>query len=129
MNKKIVSIVVIVAIAGISFYAGMRYGGNNVMNAQSARFAQGGNFGQRGTRGNGPGSGFATGSVLSQDANGITIQLRNGGSQIVLISSSTPIMKSISGAQSDIKTGENVMITGTTNPDGSLTAQSIQIRQ
>ncbi|MDD4989281.1 MAG: DUF5666 domain-containing protein [Candidatus Pacebacteria bacterium] len=129
MNKKIVSVIVVVVIAGISFYGGMQYGKNSVTNTQGSRFTQGtgGNGGQRGTRGGNAG-GFVTGTVLSQDANSITIQLRNSGSQIILVASSTQISKSVTGTASDIKTGNQVMVSGTANPDGSFTAQSVQIR-
>ncbi|MDD5050695.1 MAG: DUF5666 domain-containing protein [Candidatus Pacebacteria bacterium] len=130
MNKKIVGVIVVIIIAGASFYGGMQYGKNSVTSAFSARFGQGGaGGGQRGARGGANGGGFVTGTVLSQDTNGITVQLRSGGSQIILISSSTPIMKSVAGGESDLQKGQNVMVMGTTNPDGSLTAESVQIRQ
>ena len=37
-------------------------------------------------------------------------------------------MKSTTGVVSDLTTGENLMVNGTVNADGSITAQTIQIR-
>lgn len=74
------------------------------------------------------GAGFAAGTVLSQDATSITISLRGGGSQIILISPSTAILKTIPGSASDLKTGDNVMINGSAQADGSIAAQTVSIR-
>ncbi len=129
-NKKIGIGVATVIILAISFYAGIQYNKSNTPVAtQNTRFAQGGNGSQRVARGGANGGGFVSGTILSQDATGITIKLRNSGSQIVLVASSTQISKSVAGSAEDLKTGEDVMISGSSNPDGSLTAESIQIRQ
>jgi hypothetical protein len=54
--------------------------------------------------------------------------MQDGSSKIVYFSDSTMIGKSTQGAASDLNTGEQVMANGTSNPDGSITAQNIQIR-
>jgi hypothetical protein len=68
------------------------------------------------------------GEVLSKDATGITIKLRNGGSQIVLIGGSAQVLKSVTGTLNDVAVGSNVTVIGTANSDGSFTANSIQLR-
>lgn len=149
MNKKIIAVIAgIIIIGGGSFYAGMQYASGNAL----AQTRGAGNFGggQRGARG-GANGGFASGEVLSKDSTSITIKLRDprvadgqnasaqsggltsqstsqGGSKIIFFSDSTQVMKAISGSLGDVKVGEQVTVTGSTNSDGSISAQSIQIR-
>ncbi len=136
MNKTITIIIIAVLLAGgLGFYGGLQYGGSSATTSggNQARFAQGGGtatggqFGAaRGTRT--AGGGFTSGDILSKDANGMVISLRAGGSQIVLLSDSTQVQKMASGSLNDLTVGESVSVSGTTNSDGSLTANSIQLR-
>ena len=76
------------------------------------------------------GGGFTSGQITAKDAQSITLQLPNGNSEVVFYSTSTSITKmtATSLTSDDIAVGTQVMIGGTQNSDGSLTAQSIQIR-
>ncbi|MFA5087370.1 MAG: DUF5666 domain-containing protein [Candidatus Paceibacterota bacterium] len=128
MNKKylIIGIVLMVVIGVGSFYGGMVYG-------QSKKISGQGNFqamanGQKRTGAGTGQTGLVNGSIVSMDDKSITIKLSSGGSKIVFLSASTKVSKMADGALSDLQTGAGVMITGTSNQDGSVTAQSIQIR-
>ena len=85
-----------------------------------------GGFG--GTRGAG-GGGFVAGTITANDGTSLTVQLPNGNSENVFYSSSTQVIKPSPATVGDLTPGTTVMIGGAANPDGSVTAQSIQIRQ
>ncbi len=131
MNKnKIISIVAVVVIAGIAFFGGMKYGqakSNSASASARANFGgQAGGAGGRGTRN--ANGGFNVGGILSKDDKSITIQIQSGGSKIVFTTASTTVSKMTPGTMADLQVGENVMVQGMPNSDGSVTAQSIQIR-
>jgi hypothetical protein len=143
-SKKIAIITIIVAIivgAG-SFYGGTAYEKSSLTkqgllrtNTRNAN-GQGRAPGQAGSRGyfrggpngsNGNG-GFIAGQVISKDDKSITVKAQDGNSKIVFFSDTTSVGKSVEGSASDLNTGEQVLVSGTTNSDGSVTAQNIQIR-
>ena len=151
-------IVVAVLVGGVSFYSGMQFGqsrtprgltrgdssagGGSAFGGQSlrnlspeerqARLQQmgmpagtgfrGGQFGNRNA------VNFAAGEIISQDEKSITVKLRDGGSKIIFYSGQTEVGKFASGTPADLEVGKSVSVNGTANADGSLTAESIQIR-
>ncbi|MEI6288398.1 MAG: hypothetical protein WCP18_02310 [bacterium] len=143
-NTILVAIIVAVVFGAGGFYGGMQFskGKNSTPNFAGGNFRGGANAGagmaggaqRRGQAG----GGFVNGQILSADANSLTIQLRQGnnatgttanaGSKIVLFSDATEVGKFVSGTPADLVAGANVMVTGKTNTDGSISAQSIQIR-
>ena len=132
MNKNFVigAVVALIIVGGASFYGGMSYAKSSTPARGS--FA-GGQFSGTGAAGTGrvgarAGGGFTTGKILSTSKGSVTIQAQNGSTEIVLVSASTPILKSAAGSMSDLAAGTNVVVTGSSNSDGSLTAESIQIR-
>ena len=133
MNKNILIPIVVAIVVGVAgFFGGMQYqktqaaAGTNAafytQGGQRAGGANGGRFFQRGA------GGMATiGKVVSSDVNSITVALQDGSSKIINISSSTRIEKTSSGSLSDLTTGTQVAVIGTTNSDGSISAQNVQI--
>ena len=124
MNKNIIigAIVGILVIGGGSFYAGTKFAGTSQIGPQT--MGQGGQF----RMGQGMGGGITAGQILSKDDTSITVKLSDGGSKIVFTSASTTILKTSEGTMSDLSVGTNVSVQGTANSDGSVNAQSIQIR-
>lgn len=67
------------------------------------------------------------GEIISQDDASITVKMEDGSSKIIILSNSTAVNKQASGSKSDLLIGENVMVVGSNNADGSITAQNIQL--
>lgn len=134
MNRNLILGVVAVVLVGVSFYGGMAYGksGSPVQRQMSGgQFmgaGQNGAANMRSGMGGGMGGGLTAGEIISKDASGITIKMQNGSTKIVLIGDSVSVMKSAVGTAEDLSVGTSVSVTGTANSDGSVTAQSVQIR-
>ncbi len=120
--KIVIKIAVLLIVAGVAFYGGVLYKTSQTPATRTG--AQGSRTGGRFTAGNN----FVTGSVVAEDNQSITIKSADGSSRIIFYSGSTQVGEFVSGATTDLKVGQTVMATGTTNTDGSITAQSIQIR-
>jgi hypothetical protein len=122
--------VLIILVGGGSFYGGMQFqktqNGGRSANTMRVMGGAGGTF-QAGGRAVQIG-GFTNGEILSTDEQGLTLKLMDGGSKVVFLSASTTISTTANGTKDDLKPGTNVMITGTSNQDGSLTASMVQIR-
>jgi hypothetical protein len=71
---------------------------------------------------------MVNGEILSVDTQSVTVKLPAGGSKIAFYSASTKISKTVDGTIDDLKVGENLVLNGQDNPDGSMTAQTIQLR-
>lgn len=113
------------------FFAGKQYGQSSTLAQEAgqrqARFQ--GQNGAGGVRNGRNGAGFTAGEVISKDDKSVTIKSgTDGGSKIIFFTSSTPITKNVGGTTDDVAIGEQIVVTGPANPDGSVSAQSIQIR-
>ncbi|MDD4902170.1 MAG: DUF5666 domain-containing protein [Patescibacteria group bacterium] len=134
MKKNITILVVAVIVAlAVGVFGGMQY---QKMAAKkiAAQFPGGqgfnrGNFtGSVNSQRSRNGAGFTAGSVLSKnDSKSFTVKLNSGGSEIVFLSANSKIMKSATGTIDDLVAGEQVVVSGTANSDGSITATSVQL--
>lgn len=121
-TQYIIGLIILLAVAGGAFYGGMLYKTSQTPVREAgfngprtgARFANGNNF--------------VSGNIVAKDTQSITVKARDGSSKIIFYSPSTEVGKFVTGALTDIQVGQTVMASGKTNSDGSITAQSIQIR-
>ncbi len=142
MNKKyfmIAGMVVLLIIAGGGgFWGGTIYKTNQITSIQNKFFAQRGGssgFGQnaQGTpfpRGSFAGGNFAGGGTAGQvkSINGNVLIISTAqNTTTVNLSSSTTIIKSVTGTVSDLQTGMEVRVIGQKDSSGNITATEIQI--
>jgi hypothetical protein len=131
MQKQTTTIIISIVLIIIAFFGGKAYGSSHAAPARAAgQFAQGSFSGMAGRTGGGRGMGGGIGgTVLSIGTNSITVSLpNNNGSKIILFSPSTTVLKSTAGTTADITVGANITAIGATNPDGSISANTISIR-
>jgi len=139
-NNLILMIILALVMAGGGFFAGMKY----QQSKQPSRtgFLQGrSGVGQEINRRAIPegmpegmpgeqsrsGVGMIRGEIISQDEESIIVKLMDNSSKMVLLSGDTKITKSFEGTTDDLETGQQVMVSGDENSDGSLSAQTIQL--
>lgn len=130
MNNKqiIITLVVAIIVGAAAFFGGMQYQKfqRNVFfttnGGEGGRFG-GARFGQGGRGGFTP----VIGQITESDDKTMTVKMQDGSSKIVVLSGTSSINKSSAGTKSDLKAGETVAVFGSTNSDGSVTAQSIQL--
>lgn len=123
MRKYLVHIIWAV-IAVIALVGGIFYGKGSVANSTaSSAGATRGAYGRTGAAG-----GLVLGQIVSINGQSMIVSLANGNSEVVFYSTSTQISEPTIVSASSLATGTMVMVGGTSNSDGSLTAQSIQVR-
>lgn len=128
------AVLVLVLVGAGAFFGGMKYAEARKQPGQFGDNWQGGNqsgqrgSGQMGTRAMAGKNGMVMGEILSKDDKSITVKIAEGGSKIVFFSDSTEIGKYVSGTPSDLEIGKSVTSNGSANADGSINAESIQLR-
>jgi hypothetical protein len=125
MNKTSIITGVVALVVGL----GVGYYGAGVLHPAATTPTRGSFAGAGGAaRAGANGAGLLSGTVAASDAGSITLDTRDGSSHVVLITPSTTVSKSVSGSESDVTVGATVIVSGTTNSDGSVSASSIQLR-
>ena len=122
-NKNIIIIIILLLVIGAGeFLAGMKYQQSKV--TSTFRQFTGARNGQTGqTNAARP----VAGQIIASDDKSITVKLGDGSSKIVILTDSTGYSKTDSAAKTDLKEGDTVAVFGTTNSDGSVTAQNVQL--
>jgi hypothetical protein len=126
--KPIYVIILVVVFAAAGFYGGTVYQKNQAAGSAAAGSGQ---YGSRrfGAGGGAGASGMTpvSGKIVATGDNSITIQLADGSSKIVDLTSQTTVNKTTKGATSDLTSGTKVTAIGSTNSDGSITAMVVSI--
>ncbi|OGK72082.1 hypothetical protein A2313_02910 [Candidatus Roizmanbacteria bacterium RIFOXYB2_FULL_41_10] len=135
-NNLMVTVIVAVVVGGLGFFGGMQYqkasarpsatvGQFQAQNGQARPegFPTREGTGSKGASGINP----VSGEILEIDNKTITIKTQDGSSKIVIYSGSTNINKTSEGSMDDLQVGEEVMVIGTQDTNGTLTAQTISI--
>lgn len=120
----VIALVVAVVFTGIGYEIGRHQSGPATIAGRGGYGTMGGGgSSMRRMTGNN-----AMGSILSMDSTSITLATMGGGSKTILLSPSTTILKTAPGSTSDLSSGDNIIVNGTANADGSISASSISIR-
>lgn len=130
-NNLLMIVITAVIVGIVAFFGGVQYQKSKISNFAKGQLQgrqDGLNGNQRGERqGNAQGMQPISGEVTSQDDQSITVKTQDGSSKIIIFSETTKFNKTSEGSKEDLKIGEQVMVIGTTNSDGSLTAQTISL--
>lgn len=139
MKKTLLIVLGVAIVVGAgAFYGGMKYGQSKIssnnfarQNSQNLTDEQRQQFSQENIVGSPQGragSNFLSGEVTAKDEQSLTLKTQDGSSKIIFFSDSTEISKTTEGSIDDIVIGEQIMVSGSQNSDGSYTAQTIQGR-
>ena len=124
--QPMIVLVIALVVGAASAYGGYSYRASQISSARGNFAGRTGVAARAGVQAR-IGGGRISGDVISTDANSITIKLADGSSKIILLSGQTMIDKATQGSKTDLTSGAKVAVFGTTNSDGSVTAQNIQI--
>ena len=129
----ILGIVVLLLVAGGSFFGGTVYGKSQAQAALVARRqggvggATGTGQGQPGANGRTGGQGGIFGQIVSIGDGALVIKDNNGKQTPVKVTDTTLIQKQATVKLTDLATGETVIVSGSTATDGTVTARSVQV--
>ncbi len=128
--RIVLSIVVLVVVAGGSFYGGMVYGQGQAQAQFAARrqaFGQGGLFLTQGQGAAQPPGGMLFGQIEQIGDGVLTIKDNNGKQTQVHVTDTTLIEKNMSVSLADLAPGETVIVSGSRESDGGITARSVRV--
>jgi hypothetical protein len=136
-NTWILVIVVAIVFAGGGYLIGKQSAASTAATGASAYAGRAGTAGYAGRAGgfSGAGGGATTGTIVATANGSFTIQLPTStsttattGTKIVLFDNTTMVNELESVPATSLAVGQSVVVTGTANSDGSVTATSIQVR-
>ena len=127
-NSMLVTAIIAILVGVAAFFGGMKYQQSKApVTGQFARSFGSGQGRPAGSGGRFGGNRPVVGEILSADDKSITVKMADGGSKIVILSSTTQINKAAEATRADLTVGTRVGVFGSPNSDGSITAQNIQL--
>ena len=129
-NNLLLTVIMVVVVGAGAFWGGIKYQQSKQparADFQAMREMRGSGNLPTGFQGQRGGPGMIRGEIISQDKESIIVKLPDESSKIVLISENTQINKASEATPTDLTAGEQVMVFGPTNSDGSITATQIQL--
>jgi len=101
------------AVLATGGFFGVQAVASHTKSAASATAGPGGGFGGGGFGGGGPGGGGTVGTIKSINGSSLVVTTSAGATETVNTTSATTVTKSVTGAASDIKAGDHVVVLGT----------------
>lgn len=132
MKKEVVIPVIVTALV---FGAGGFFGGMQIQKSQGFKPGEG-DFVMQGSSGQRFGGGgqrvtqgvrSTAGEIIALDDQSITVKMEDGSSKIVFVNDQSSVSESTASGRESLTVGKKVMIFGSNNQDGSITAQNIQL--
>lgn len=121
-NPILIAVIAALVVGAGAFFGGMKYQETKAATNNRNRI-EGQRFGQRSSGNFQP----VRGEITSADNGSITVKMQDGSSKIVLVSDTTAITEAKSAPKESLTNGTKVMVFGSNNSDGSVTAQNIQL--
>ena len=130
MMKPVYVIIIAIIALSAGFFGGMKYNQSKVTANRMNIFRQfdqeiNGQNNIRRQVNNRP----VAGEIINIDGNSFTVKMSDEQSKIVLLKDTTQINQATKVSITDLKQGSQVVVFGSENSDGSVTAQNIQLNQ
>ncbi len=132
--KIILGVVIVLAVAGGSFFGGTVYGKSQAQADLQSRFAAGRTGAFPGGQATGQGNGtrinqgsMLVGEIKTVNADSLVITDRDNNEITVKVANTTLIEKNMTVDVTELEAGETVVISGNKADDGTITARSLQV--
>lgn len=136
-NNLLIIIITAILSGGIGFWGARAYQKNQKISATPGQLqfgkgmqngtGHGGNNMTRGGKMPGNGGGPVSGEISSLEDKTITLKTQDGSSKIIVFSDSSIINKISEASLADLQVGSQIMVMGTSDDSGTLTAKTISI--